>query len=242
LYVNEGLSDADHRRSLMDSTSWYLTHHGNPWFELASALHPYFARVEQDTHARVAEIRSLKPLYMRAVGEYVRATRVENGAASFYPDANGTLRLTYGQVKGYSPRDGVQAASHTSLRGILEKEGDKPFDAPPALIAAIQDGDWGSYQDEGMQSVPVNFVSTLDTARGSSGSATMDADGHWVGLIFDGNYEAMVSDWVYDDQLTRSIHTDAAYVLWYLDAVAGADALLRELGKEPELSSNQEAP
>ena len=197
-------------------------------------MHPYFERAEAEKRARVAKIRALTPKYLEAIGAFVMATQGENSA--FYHDANRTLRLTYGTVQGYSPRDGMHADTHTSLAGILEKNGAFPFDSPPGLIQAIDRNEWGSYGSETLQSVPVNFVSTLDTSRGSSGSATMNADGHWVGLIFDGNYESMVSDWVYDTKLTRSIHTHASYVLWYLDAVAGADELLRELGKEPELT------
>jgi len=248
LYANNDLADRDRRRSLMDSTPWYLTHHGNPWFELAEALHPYYERVQTERRARQAEIRKLKPIYLMAVQEFVQETsgdapvvdqedELEPNADAFYSDANTTLRLTFGHVRGYTPRDGIRAVAHTSLRGIVQKSGSAPFDVHKRFLTAINGGVFGSYGDEALNSVPVNFVSTLDTARGSSGSATLNANGQWIGVIFDGNYESMVSDWVYDEQLTRSIHTDSAYILWYLDAVAGADGLLRELGKEPELST-----
>ena len=243
LYENNDLADSERRRSLMDSTGWYLTHHGNPWFELAAALYPSMERNRRERQERNAELRALKPLYMQAVGAFVRAKKRANQAeAEFISDANGTLRVTVGTVKGYSPSDGMRALPQTSLQGILEKHGAYPYDAPKDLIASIEKGQWGSYGDERLGSISVNFVSDLDTSRGSSGSATMDANGNWVGLIFDGNYESMVSDWVYDERLTRSIHTDVSYVLWYLDAVAGAHDLLRELGKEPEFGEPTKAP
>src|SRR5690606_33752677 len=93
--------------------------------------------------------------------------------------------------------------------------------------------------------VPVNFTTTLDTARGSSGSATLNARGAFVGVIFDGNYESIASDWMFDPDMTRSIHTDVRYILWYLDRCAKATALLEELGATPHFATKDgvgEAP
>jgi hypothetical protein len=153
--------------------------------------------------------------------------------ARAYPDANGTLRVTYGNVKGYAPRDGVFHVPQTTLAGITAKAGEWPFDAPAALLGAIAAGVHGPYADPALSSVPVNFLSDLDITGGNSGSPTLNARGEWVGLAFDGNYEGIASDWFFDAQVARTIHVDVRYVLWYLDVVAKADALVSELGRTP---------
>lgn len=243
LYAHEELSDVAKRRALMETSPWFLLQSGDPWFKLAEALYPYFERTRRQHETRQAEWMSVRPRYIAAVQEFVPTrprylpTVGQFAPGLFYHDANGTLRVTFGRVDGYNPRDGLIAAAHTTVSGIREKATASPYEAPGVLLAAIDGGEWGPYADPKLGEVGVNYVTTLDTARGSSGSATIDAQGRWVGLIFDGNYESMAADWVFDDRITRSIHTDAAYVLWYLDAVAGADGLLTELGLKPALAT-----
>ena len=150
-----------------------------------------------------------------------------------YPDANGTLRVTVGNVKGYSPRDGLQALPQTTLSGVVAKNGPAPFNAPARLLeAAKEPGE--RWKDPRLGDVPVNFLSTLDTTGGNSGSATLDSQGRFVGLLFDGNYEAMSADWLFNPTLTRSIHVDVRYLLWMLDEVENATHLLQELGVDAE--------
>lgn len=233
-----GLSDAARRRALMDTSVWYLEQSGNPWFELTSALLPYFERLEHARDDRKARWATARPLYLEAIrgflpvyeGQDIRTRR-------FYPDANGTLRVTFGRVDGYTPRDGLWAQPRTHLTGILEKAGDDPYDAPIELLSAIEQGQWGPYGGE--DSVRVNFLSTADTTLGNSGGATVDGQGRLVGVLFDGNYESMATDWMFEESLTRSIHTDIGYILWYLDAVEGAKPLLEELGHERVLGSER---
>jgi hypothetical protein len=138
-------------------------------------------------------------------------------------------------VQGYDGRDAVRYLPQTRLEGIVEKAGAWPFNAPPALLAAIQSGKRGAYLDAKLGSVPVDFLSDLDITGGNSGSPTLDAKGHLVGLAFDGNYEGIASDWLFDPVMARTIHCDIRYVLYYLDAVANADALVTELGVTPGL-------
>lgn len=242
LYANEDLADPDRRASLMDTTPWFLAQTGNPWFKLAEALNPYYERVAQQKRIRDAAWQELRPRYTQAIREFYPEARPRYQATInsfapglFYDDANDTLRITIGKVDGYVPRDGLIAAAQTSVLGIPEKTLDDPYHAPPALLAAIEGKNWGPYADPKLGSVVANYVTTLDTARGSSGSPTIDAQGRFVGIIFDGNYESMAADWAFEDHVTRSIHTDVAYMLWYLDAVAGADGLLTELGITPSL-------
>ncbi len=229
------LTDAARRRALMDTSVWYLERSGDPWFELAAALLPFYERMEEAQSEREARWAAVRPLYLEAIRNFLPTyDGDEIHTKVFYPDANATLRVTFGEVAGYQPRDGLLALPHTRLEGILEKAGSAPYDAPVALIRAIEVGERGPYAGpDGV--LPVNYLSTADTTLGSSGSASIDAEGRFCGVLFDGNYESMATDWVFEESLTRSIHTDVAYILWYLDAVAGADALLEELGIEPSI-------
>ena len=142
-----------------------------------------------------------------------------------------TLRVSFGQVAGYSPRDSVQYAAQTTVRGILEKEtGKDPFDSPQELLTASTAKKLGPYADPDLGDVPVNFLSSGDITNGSSGSATLNASGELAGLAFDGNYEAMGSDYLVNPDVTRTINVDSRYVLWVMDAIDGAHNLIREMG------------
>jgi hypothetical protein len=197
------------------------------FLSLAVALRPYADARRAEAEARQGALARVEPRYVEAVRAF--------DPARAYPDANGTLRVTVGTIRGFDGRDGIRYLPQTRLAGVVEKAGPPPFHAPQALLDAIATGKHGPYQDAALGSVPVNFLTDLDTTGGNSGSATLDAQGRLVGLIFDGNYEGIASDWVYDEAHNRSIHADIRYVLYYLDAVANADALVRELGVEPAL-------
>jgi hypothetical protein len=242
LYDNTELTSADRRRALMDTSPWYLENTTkNPWFQLASALHPFFERLDDLDSERRASWGEVRPRYMEAVKAFFPEARPRVAAEGqiapglYYPDANGTLRVTIGKVDGYFPRDGLIAAPRSRVEGINEKAGVHPFEAPPVLLAAIEGGRFGPYGDDLITSVSVNYLSTADTTLGNSGSPTINKDMAWCGVLFDGNYESMATDWLFEERVTRSIHTDSSFVLWYLDAVAGADRLLEELGHKSTL-------
>ncbi len=171
----------------------------------------------------------LKPKYV----ESLRAFRHD----AFAPDANSTLRITYGTVRGYKPTpDAAQYRPFTSLSEVIAKnKGAEPFDVPERLLAARSANKLGPYVDDKLGDLPVDFLADLHITGGNSGSATLNAKGELVGLVFDGNYEAMASDWVFQPSLTRSIHVDVRYVLWLLDAVDKGDHLLKEMGVESKL-------
>ena len=246
LYRNVDLADPMKRRSLMETSPWYLTRStGNPWFELTETIYPMLERLEERRATREAERTNARRGYMEALRTFFPEARPryvtdseELAPGVFYSDANDTLRVSVGRVDGYFPRDGLIAEPRTRLEGILQRAGARPYDAPDALISAITSGRQGTYASPELGTVSVDYVTTLDTARGSSGSPTINAQGEFIGLVFDGNYESIASDWLFDPDMTRTIHTDVAYILWYLDAVAHADALLRELGKEPEFAGS----
>ena len=124
------------------------------------------------------------------------------------------------------------------MRGILEKDtGEDPFNAPQKQIELIRNRDHGRYFEESLDSVPVNFLTTLDSTGGNSGSPTMNAKGELVGLLFDGNWESIVSDWDFLPPITRTINVDMRYVLWIMEHLYGAQHLLREMGIEPRATN-----
>ncbi|MGI9528036.1 MAG: S46 family peptidase [Weeksellaceae bacterium] len=154
----------------------------------------------------------------------------------FFPDANSTLRVTYGKVKGYEPRDGVYYDYKTTLKGVQEKyrPGDYEFDVPKKLLDLYQDKDFGTYAQEG--ELPVNFIATNHTTGGNSGSPALDADGNLIGLNFDRVWEGTMSDYHYDPEISRNIMVDARYILFIIDKYANAQRLIKEMklvnGKE----------
>jgi hypothetical protein len=188
---------------------------------LAVALEDWLARERKEDDAYRGAMLRLRPQYLAAMAAF-RPGR-------FYPDANGTLRVTFGSVEGYSPRDAVQYAPQTTVSGMVEKAGEPPFDAPKRLLDAAPDASKTRWADPKLGDVPVDFLTTLDTTGGNSGSATLNAEGELVGLVFDGNIEAVASDWVFMPELNRSIHVDIRYILWILE-VEGATHVLDELG------------
>jgi len=149
---------------------------------------------------------------------------------NFYPDANFTMRLTYGSVKPYSPRDAVEYDYVTTLKGVMEKEipGNYEFDVPSKLKQLYEQQDFGQYADENGKMI-VNFLTTNDITGGNSGSPVLDAEGNLIGLAFDGNWEAMSGDISFEPALQRCICVDARYVLFIIDKYANAQNLIEEL-------------
>jgi hypothetical protein len=147
------------------------------------------------------------------------------------PDANLTLRVTYGTVK----RRG-NGRPFTVVSEIPKKDkGEEPFDAPRALLDAVKAKQFGPYADAALGEVPVDYLSDVDTTGGNSGSPTLNDKGELIGLLFDGTIESVSSDVVFDPVITRSIHTDIRYVLWVMDLIDGADHLLTEMSVTPSL-------
>jgi hypothetical protein len=148
-----------------------------------------------------------------------------------YPDANSTLRVAFGQVKGRTPGvDGTTWTAFTTLRGIVAKHtGTGEFDAPAEQLAAIKARQFDKYGVKALDSVPVNFLATLDTTGGNSGSPVLNGKGELVGLLFDGTLDAVISDWDFNDAMNRSICLDARYMLWQMKVVDKADRLLKEM-------------
>jgi hypothetical protein len=213
LYADPKFATEEARLKLLKMDRAAMESSADPWLQLAVAVEGWIEsqRAEDDRY-RGAMIR-LRPLYMQAL--------MEMKGGDMYPDANGTLRVSVGKVRGYSPSEAVTLRPQTTLSGMLAKEGPHPFVVPEKIKAKIK-ADAGT--------VPLNFLTTLDNTGGNSGSPTLNSKGELVGLVFDRNYEAMAADWLYDPALTRSIHVDIRFVLWMLGEVSGSDWLLSELG------------
>jgi hypothetical protein len=167
-------------------------------------------------------INATQRTYMKAIVELFPDARI-------FPDANSTLRITYGKVGGYAPRDAVQYAPVTYLDGVMEKyvPGDYEFDVPEKLIELHKNKDYGIYGVDGK--MPVNFIARNHTTGGNSGSPALDAHGNLIGLNFDRVWEGTMSDIHYDPNICRNIMVDARYILFIVDKYAGAKHLVDEM-------------
>jgi hypothetical protein len=224
-YAETQLGNADTRLSLMEADAATFEASEDPFVQLAVALYDYERELEEQSEKRSGRALALRPAYMDAITQWQR----EQGQLT-YPDANSTLRITFGNVMGGSPFDGMAYLPFTTLEGIAQKDtGEDPFNSPQRQLDLIEAEDYGTYELEAIDSVPVNFLSDLDVTGGNSGSATLNAQGELVGLLFDGTFESVNSDWDFDPRTTRSIHVDSRYMLWVMEKVDGAEALIEEM-------------
>lgn len=183
----------------------------------------YFDRVAAGYGSASSTLDSL-------TGMYTTGLRALFPERAFFPDANSTLRLTYGKVEGSSPYDGMQYLPFTTAKGILQKyiPGDADFDLPTDLVAALEAGEWGAYANDDGE-LPVCFTGSNHTTGGNSGSPAIDGDGHLVGINFDRSWESTMSDILFDGSRCRNIMVDIRYVLWITDVYAGAGHLVQEM-------------
>ena len=225
MYAATRFGDEATRLAAMRQDAAALAASDDPLLQAAARLQPAWLRLEDAAKQREGELLRLRPAYMRALIAY----RQTQGRA-VYPDANGTLRVSYGHIAPLAPRDGVEYRPFTTVAGILEKHtGQAPFDAPAPLREAIAKGDFGSTADPLLKTQTVDFLSNLDTTGGNSGSPVLDAHGRLVGLNFDSNWEAVSASWMYDPRYKRAIHVDMRYLRWILAKVYPAPRLLREM-------------
>jgi hypothetical protein len=234
LYANTKIHESEARLAMFDESREKMAARNDAFVAFAADLRRVLDEKQRRDDEIAGAMMRLKPGYV-ALLQKLRKGRV-------YPDANGTLRVSFGHVEGYSPRDSVQYAAQTTVRGILEKQtGKDPFDSPQELISASSRKKLGAYADPDLGDVPVNFLSGGDITNGSSGSATLNASGELAGLAFDGNYEAMGSDYLVNPDVTRTIHVDSRYILWVMDAIDGAHNLIREMGLPVRFSGSDVA-
>jgi hypothetical protein len=223
LVAGSPLADSSVVLAAFDDPQGHVAGLRGPMMDLARALLPLYdsLRTSQETREGVL------------VGAYASLIDVKTRylGSSLIPDGNGTMRLTYGRVRGYSPEDGLSAQPFTTLPGIVEKTtGVPPFQSPPALLERARRGEFGAYAHPRLGTVPVAFLYDLDTFRGNSGSAVMNARGELVGVNFDRVFEATVNEYAWSDRYSRSIGVDIRYILWVTEHVGGATNVLKELG------------
>ncbi|WP_267220444.1 S46 family peptidase [Dyella silvae] len=226
VYAATRLGDEAQRLQWLKADAMAFHQSDDALLELAAQLQPALLRMDDERKAREGDLLRLRPAYMEALIAY----REKQGRA-VYPDANATLRVSYGKVTPLKARDGVSYEPLTTTRGIVEKNtGAEPFDAPKPLLDAIAKGDYRGYADAGSGVMPVDFLSNLDTTGGNSGSPVLNAKGELVGLNFDSNWEAVSASWMFDPRYKRAIHVDLRYMRWLMDKVYPAPRLLEELG------------
>ena len=222
IYASRALVELKGRERLLTADQVDFERSGDPWVRLAVALETWHRSVRSEKRARDGAIARLRPIYMDALIQFRPGT--------IYPEANGTLRLSFGKVEGYKPEDGAVYLPQTTLGGMAAKVRGAPFHAPTRVLDEVPNAPRSRWSDPTLGDVPVDFLTTLDNTGGSSGSPAMNAHGALVGITFDRNWEAVAADWMYDPALTRSIHVDIRYLLWSLDQVDHAAVLLAEMG------------
>ena len=230
-YAGQTLEDEKIRLELLQKgTLKQLKASKDPFIMAAQRLWPLVKAEEKKTDARGGEFLLVTPSYAEGMKQVL--------GGMMPPDANSTLRITYGTVKSFKPGSKEQADwPFTTATQMLAKDtGKEPFDAPKKLLEAVKAKKFGPYGDPTLGGeLAVDFLSDLDITGGNSGSPTLNDKGELVGLAFDGTTEGLASDVVFNGATTRVIHADARYMLWNMDLLDGADHLLTEMGIKPSL-------
>lgn len=220
---------------LLDSTRWAaftetpdaLVLQEDPAYKAAAAfINNYNVKYSNLYSVFNNKIAELGHLYLKGIREMN-----PEAVKKMYPDANFSMRVSYGSVKGYSPRDAVKYDYVTTSKGILEKyiPGDYEYDLPAKQIELLRKRDFGQYIDKKRNDLVIDFITTNDITGGNSGSPVINGEGHLIGLAFDGNYEALSHKIAFDKDLNRTINVDVRYVLWCIDKLGGAKNIINEL-------------
>lgn len=231
VFAGSKLSDSAFRMGWLDKDAAAFKASDDAFLKAAVALYDDDRRLETRDKELGGKLQKAYAGVQQAMIDY-HASRGE----AVYPDANSTLRISYGKVEGRTPgTDGSTWTPFTTLRGIVAKhkgpdEAGGEFNAPAEQLAAIKARNFGKYYVKSLDSVPVNFLSTLDTTGGNSGSPVLNKNAELVGLLFDGTLDAVIADWSFDPKMVRSISLDARYMLWQMSTVDKTTRLLDEMG------------
>jgi hypothetical protein len=214
------------RLAWMDKSVEEFKNSDDPYIQFAVSQYENDRKNEKKSEELSGKLAQVRPKFMNAMIAYKKSKD-----EPVYADANSSLRITYGNVKGYSPQDGLTATPFTTLEGMLAKyiKGDHEFDLFQNIRSAISNKDYGKYKKDSLGSVPVNYLSTLDITGGNSGSPTLNGKGEFVGLVFDGVYESIIGDWDYDTKFKRAIHTSVPYMLWTMEHIDDAKNVVDEM-------------
>jgi len=223
LYAGTKLLTLTERLAMFGETEAQLTARKDPLLAFGLDLATEVSALDELKDRREGAASRLRPEWRKAV--------LAHAGKPVAPDANSTLRVTFGKVQGYAPRDGVLYTPQTTLAGVVAKHtGAEPFDVPGKVLAAAEAKKLGPWVDPALKDVPVAFLADADTTGGNSGSPTVNGKGELVGVNFDRVWENVANDFGYNPDVARNVNVDVRYVLWMLDQVEDADALLRELG------------
>ncbi len=222
-YKNSRLNDENYLSDALKKTPEQVQAMHDPFVELAQALVPAYKELKEAQNSRKG---ALDTYFARLVD-----IKEKFLGKNFIPDANSTLRLTYGHIKGYSPADAVRFGPFTSLSGVVEKtDREPPFNTPAKLVSLSKSKDFGRFANPALKDVPVCMLYDADTTGGNSGSPVLNGKGELIGVNFDRTYDATINDYAWSESYSRSIGVDIRYVLWVAQKFSGAQALLTELG------------
>jgi len=226
MFKDTDLMQQEYLLKAMEMSTPELRELQDPFLDLAAALYDPWVSQREDGKRRKGELDQLQAALVDARRAFL--------GTDFVPDANGTLRFTYGRIEGYSPRDAVWKTPVTTVQGILEKDtGTAPFAVPALMKELVAAEDFGPFASSELGGLPVNILYSTDTTGGNSGSPVFNAAGEIVGLNFDRSWEATINDFAWDHSYSRSIGVDIRYVLWVTWKIGGADRLLAEMGVAP---------
>ena len=228
----DGWAEKIFRKSFLNNEDAYMAFLRNPKlntllkdpiYNISTEIYKMNAKVRIDNEADNVRLDKGYHLYMKGLLEM-------NKEIQMYPNANSTMRLTYGSVGGYDPVDAVEYSYYTTIKGYIEKEipGDREFDVWPRMKELYYANKFGNYSDED-GTLHTCFVTNNDITGGNSGSPVLNSKGELIGIAFDGNWEAMSGDIAFEPELQKCINVDIRYVLWVIDTFAGASHLVDEM-------------
>jgi hypothetical protein len=226
-YAGSQLHNKDFRTSWLNKSPAEFQASKDSFIKAAVALYDADRKEEAQEEELGGNIQKAYASYMKAKIAYMNSK-----GQAVYPDANSTLRVTFGNIKGREyGADGTGAwTAFTTVKGVVAKHtGEGEFNAPEKQLAAIRAKDFGRYLDPKLKTVPVDYLATLDITGGNSGSAALNARGELIGLAFDGTLDSIISDWDFNKTATRDIQVDIRYILWNMEKVDHADKLLKEM-------------
>ncbi|MDL2355114.1 MAG: S46 family peptidase [Pseudomonadota bacterium] len=230
LYAGSKLGDAKQRSAWLKMTPAEFKASDDSFIKVAVAMYDGSLQREAENEELGGKVQQAYANYMKAKIAYMNSK-----GQAVYPDANGTLRVTFGRIAGRDHgADGTGAwTAFTTVKGVAAKAtGEGEFNAPAKQLAAIKAKDFGQYVDAKLKTVPVNYLATLDITGGNSGSAALNSKGEFIGLAFDGTLDSIISSWDFNKANTRDIQVDVRYILWNMKHVDHADNLLKEMGVE----------
>ncbi len=223
-YEKTNLGDQQFAMDLFKKSPQDLEKLDDPFVKLAVSLYPLYQEIKTAQDEREGQLDKLSAQLIDVKKQFL--------GSDFIPDANSTLRLTYGRIEGYSPADAVYYSPLTTIKGIVEKHntGASHYQAPEKLLNLYEAKEFGAFKEEALDDVPVAMLYSADTTGGNSGSPVLNARGQLVGLNFDRAYEATINDYAWSHDYSRSIGVDIRFILWFLQKYSGADYLLKEMG------------